>query len=51
VSRIIRGLDGPIRQEPAEVLNRLVSHIREHAPSWRRDDVTAVVVSCPVMAI
>ena len=51
LSRIIRGLDGPIRQEPTEVLNRVVSHIRENASAWHRDDVTAVVVGCPVMAI
>jgi CHASE3 domain sensor protein len=51
LSRMIRGLDGPIRQEPTEVLNRVVSQIRENASAWHRDDVTAVVVGCPVMAI
>jgi sigma-B regulation protein RsbU (phosphoserine phosphatase) len=51
LSRMIRGLDGPIRQEPTEVLNRVVSQIRENASAWHRDDVTAVVVGCPVMAL
>ncbi len=51
LGRIIRALDAPIRQDPAEVLNRVVSHIREHASAWHRDDVTAVVAGCPVMAL
>ena len=51
LGRIIRTLDGPVRQDPTEVLNRVVSHIREHASVWHRDDVTAVVAGCPVMAL
>jgi len=51
LGRIIRTLDAPVRKDPTEVLNRVVSHIREHASAWHRDDVTAVVAGCPVMAL
>lgn len=50
MSRLIRAMDGPQRQDANEVLARVVSHIRESATDWN-DDVTAVVVSCPVMAL
>jgi len=51
LGRIIRALDAPVRKDPTEVLNRVVSHIREHASAWHRDDVTAVVAGCPGMAL
>ena len=51
LGRIIRALDAPVRQDPQELLYRVVSHIREHASAWHRDDVTAVVAGCPVMAL
>ena len=45
IIRILRGLDGPVRQNPAEIVERLVSHIREISPRWHADDVTVVALS------
>jgi serine phosphatase RsbU (regulator of sigma subunit)/CHASE3 domain sensor protein len=45
IIRILRGLDGPVRQNPAEIVERLVAHIREISPRWRTDDVTVVALS------
>lgn len=50
VSRIIRSLDAPVRQNAAEILARILGQIRERASVWHTDDVTAVVVTRPVMA-
>jgi len=51
ISRIIRSLDAPVRQDAEEVLARVVAQIRERSSAWRRDDVTAVALSRPVMAL
>jgi len=51
ISRIIRSLDAPVRQDAEEVLARLVAQIRERSPGWQHDDVTAVALSRLVMAI
>ncbi len=45
IIRILRGLDGPVRQNPAEIVERLVAHIREISPRWHSDDVTVVALS------
>jgi serine phosphatase RsbU (regulator of sigma subunit) len=45
VIRILRGLDAPVRQNPAEIVERLVAHIREISPRWHTDDVTVVALS------
>lgn len=45
IIRILRGLDGPVRQNPAEIVERLVAHIREISPRWHSDDVTVVAMS------
>jgi serine phosphatase RsbU (regulator of sigma subunit)/CHASE3 domain sensor protein len=44
VIRLLRGLDGPVRQNPSEIVERLVAHIRENSPRWRADDVTVVAL-------
>jgi len=51
VSRIVRGFERPVRLDSSEVLSRVVSHIREHAGNWDTDDVTAVVIGHPLMAL
>ncbi len=45
IARIVRSLDAPVRRQPEEVVQRLVSHIREVAPRWQSDDTTVVAVS------
>jgi len=45
IIRILRGLDGPVRANPAEIVERLVAHIREISPRWHSDDVTVVALS------
>jgi serine phosphatase RsbU (regulator of sigma subunit)/CHASE3 domain sensor protein len=45
IIRILRGLDAPVRQNPAEIVERLVAHIREISPRWHTDDVTVVALS------
>ncbi len=45
IIRILRGLDAPVRQNPAEIVERLVAHIREISPRWHADDVTVVALS------
>jgi serine phosphatase RsbU (regulator of sigma subunit) len=45
IIRILRGLDGPVRQNPAEIVERLVAHVREISPRWNSDDVTVVALS------
>ena len=51
VSRIVRGFERPVRLDSTEVLSRVVSRIREHAGNWDTDDVTAVVIGHPLMAL
>ncbi len=51
ISRIIRSLDAPVRQDAHEVLARVIASIRARSTTWQRDDVTAVALSRPVMAI
>lgn len=50
ISRAIRMLDAPVRQNAAEVLMRVIGQIRERSDSWHRDDVTAVTLTRPSMA-
>jgi sigma-B regulation protein RsbU (phosphoserine phosphatase) len=45
IIQILRGLDGPVRQNPAEIVERLVAHVREISPRWSSDDVTVVALS------
>ena len=45
IIQILRGLDGPVRQNPAEIVERLVAHVREISPRWNSDDVTVVALS------
>jgi sigma-B regulation protein RsbU (phosphoserine phosphatase) len=51
ISRIIRSLDAPVRQDAHEVLARVIASIRARSTTWQHDDVTAVALSRPVMAI
>jgi serine phosphatase RsbU (regulator of sigma subunit) len=45
IIQILKGLDGPVRQNPAEIVQRLVAHVREISPRWSSDDVTVVALS------
>lgn len=45
IARMLRSLDAPVRQQPEEIVQRLVSHIREVAPRWHSDDTTVVAIS------
>ena len=45
IIQILRGLDGPVRQNPAEIVERLVAHVREISPRWSSEDVTLVALS------
>lgn len=47
VSQLIRGMDSPVRENPEELITRLVAQVRHRAADWRRDDVTLVAVSRP----
>lgn len=47
VSRMIRGMDAHVRENPAEVVARLLAAARARAAEWRQDDVTAVAISQP----
>ena len=51
ISRIIRSLDAPVRQDADEVLARVMAGIRSRSATWQRDDVTALTVCRSVMAI
>src|SRR6056297_1380755 len=51
ISRTIRSLDPPVRQDAHELLARVIASIRARSTTWQRDDVTAVALSRPVMAI
>lgn len=41
----LRGLDGHVREDPGEVMSRVLAFARNRAAEWRRDDVTVVAVS------
>ena len=45
VSQFIRGLDAWVREDPEELIERLLADVRHRAADWRRDDVTLVAVS------
>ncbi len=42
VGQLIRGMDGPVRENPAELITRLLAQARHRAVDWRRDDVTLI---------
>ena len=41
----LRGLDGHVRDDPAETVNRVIAFARNRAVNWRRDDVTVVALT------
>jgi serine phosphatase RsbU (regulator of sigma subunit) len=45
VSQFIRSLDAPVRENPQELITRLLAQVRHRAADWRRDDVTLVAVA------
>ena len=45
VSLFIRGLDAPVRENPEELIARLLAEVRHRAADWRRDDVTLVAAA------
>jgi len=47
VSQFIRGLDSWVREDPAELITRLLAQVRHRASDWRRDDVTLVAAARP----
>jgi CHASE3 domain sensor protein len=47
VSQIIRGMDAHVRENPQELVTRLLAQVRHRAADWRRDDVTIAAVSRP----
>jgi CHASE3 domain sensor protein len=47
VSTFVRGLDAPVRENPDELVARLLAQVRHRAADWRRDDVTVVAVARP----
>ena len=51
ISRIIRSLDAPVRQDADEVLARVLAGIRARSTTWQRDDVTVLTVCRSVMAL
>ena len=51
VSKIIRSLDAPVRSDASEILARVINQMRERSSAWQHDDVTAVALARPVMAI
>jgi serine phosphatase RsbU (regulator of sigma subunit)/CHASE3 domain sensor protein len=51
LSRIIRSMDAPVRQDAREVLERVISQVRERSARWQRDDMTAVTIGHAGMAI
>jgi sigma-B regulation protein RsbU (phosphoserine phosphatase) len=48
VSQFIRGLDLWVRQDPDELIARLLGQVRHRAADWRRDDVTLVAAARPL---
>ena len=51
LARLIKAMDAPIRRDPAEVVARVISQVRERAGNWSRDDMTAVTVVHSGMAL
>ncbi len=47
VAQFIRGADGPVREQPTELIERLLAQVRHRAADWRRDDVTVVAAARP----
>lgn len=45
VSQFIRGMDGPVRENPEELISRLLAQVRHRAADWRRDDVTILAAA------
>lgn len=45
VSQFIRGMDGPVRENPEELITRLMAQVRHRAADWRRDDVTILAAA------
>ncbi len=45
VAQIIRGMDAPLRENPEELITRLLAQVRHRAADWRRDDVTLVAAA------
>lgn len=42
VAQLIRAMDGPVRENPGELITRLLAQARHRAVDWRRDDITVV---------
>lgn len=42
VAQLIRAMDGPVRENPAELITRLLAQARHRAAEWRRDDITVI---------
>lgn len=42
VAQLIRAMEGPVRDNPAELITRLLAQARHRAVDWRRDDVTVI---------
>jgi len=42
VAQLIRAMDGPVRENPAELITRLLAQARHRATDWRRDDITVI---------
>jgi serine phosphatase RsbU (regulator of sigma subunit)/CHASE3 domain sensor protein len=47
VAQFIRGADAWVRENPEELIARLLAQVRHRAADWRRDDVTVVAASLP----
>jgi len=47
VAQFIRGVDAPVREQPSELIARLLAQVRHRAADWRRDDVTVVAAARP----
>ena len=45
VAQFIRGMDAPVRENPGELIERLLAQVRHRAADWRHDDVTIVAIS------
>lgn len=45
VSTFIRGMDAPVRENPDELITRLLAQVRHRAADWRHDDVTIVAAA------
>lgn len=45
VGQFIRAMDGPVRENPAELITRLLAQVRHRAADWRRDDVTVIAAT------